>query len=55
VSFLSFANPEKGDPKSGMFILLSYFLPGFRLGTDCIFGQHVSHLIAPTRADTRAC
>src|ERR1035437_301749 len=24
VSFLSFANPEKGDPNSGMFILLSY-------------------------------
>src|ERR1035437_8616768 len=30
VSFLSFANPEKGDPNSGMFILLSYFISGFR-------------------------
>jgi hypothetical protein len=30
VSFLSFANPEKGDPNSGMFILLSYFFSGFR-------------------------
>jgi hypothetical protein len=26
-----FANPEKGDPNSGMFILLSYFFSGFRL------------------------
>jgi hypothetical protein len=24
VSFLSFANPEKGDPNSGMFILLAW-------------------------------
>src|SRR5665811_157906 len=30
VSFLSFANPEKGDPNSGMFILLCYFFSGFR-------------------------
>src|SRR5450759_3326709 len=30
VSFLSFANPEKGDPNPGMFILLSYFFSGFR-------------------------
>jgi len=25
VSFLSFANPEKGDPNSGMVILLYYY------------------------------
>src|ERR1039458_8265049 len=31
VSFLSFANPEKGDPNPGMFILLSYLFSGFRL------------------------
>jgi hypothetical protein len=30
VSFLSLANPEKGDPNPGMFILLSYFVWGFR-------------------------
>src|SRR5450830_1127017 len=30
VSFLSFANPEKGDPNPGMFILLCYFFSGFR-------------------------
>jgi hypothetical protein len=30
VSFLSFANPEKGDPNLGMFMLLSYFFFGFR-------------------------
>jgi len=28
VSILSFANPEKGDPNSGMFILLYYILLG---------------------------
>jgi len=30
VSFLLFANPEKGDPNPGMFMLLSYFFSGFR-------------------------
>jgi hypothetical protein len=30
VSFLSFANPENGDPNAGMLILLSYFFSGFR-------------------------
>src|SRR5450759_5653886 len=30
LSFLSFANPEKGDPNAGMFILLCYFFSGFR-------------------------
>jgi hypothetical protein len=30
VSFLSFANPEKGDPNPGMSILLSYFFSSFR-------------------------
>src|SRR5450830_1626181 len=34
LSFLSFANPEKGDPNSGMFILLSYFISGFRPTTS---------------------
>src|SRR5665647_2016547 len=34
VSFLSFANPEKGDPNSGIFILLSYFISGFRPTTS---------------------
>jgi hypothetical protein len=29
-SFLPFANPEKGDPNPGIFILLSYFFSGFR-------------------------
>src|ERR1035437_3604781 len=30
VSFLSFANPEKGDPNAGIFILLGYLISGFR-------------------------
>src|SRR5450756_795589 len=30
VSFLSFANPEKGDPNVGMLILLGYLISGFR-------------------------
>jgi hypothetical protein len=30
-SFLLFANPEKGDPKTGTFIFLSYFISSFRL------------------------
>src|SRR5450830_2046200 len=30
VSLLSFANPEKGDPNAGIFILLGYLISGFR-------------------------
>jgi len=30
VSFLSFANPENGDPNTGMPVLLSCFHSGFR-------------------------